>query len=109
VEGAEHLKRHESTFRHANERIQHAAHLNGYTGLVPFICECADERCTEIIRLSLADYEGVRSHPRRFVVAPGHDADRGGLVAARPRYAIVERSGHAGAVAEAEDRPSRPG
>jgi hypothetical protein len=90
------LERHESTFRHANERIQQAADLNGYTGLVPFICECAEERCTEIIRLSLADYEDVRSQPRRFVVAPGHDegdGPGGRLVAEHPGYAIVERSG----------------
>lgn len=107
---AERAARNESTFREANERIQHAARDNSFSGLVPFICECAEERCTEIIRLSLDQYEEVRSHPRRFAVAPGHDADGGAggqLVAEHPAYAIVEKTGAAGALAEARERRSR--
>jgi hypothetical protein len=75
------------------------------SGQVPFICECADERCTEIVRLSLDGYEDVRSHPRRFFNAPGHEALSVGAGAAvvveeLPGYVLVDKIDIAGEVAE---------
>ena len=67
----ERIARNDATFRHANERIERAAE-QADVELVPFLCECADERCTEIVRVSLADYEAVREHPERFLTAPDH-------------------------------------
>ena len=71
--------------------------------LVPFICECADLTCVEIVRLELADYEAVRTHPRRFVNAPGHDRAGGSavrVVSDHGDWIVVEKVGHAGEVAE---------
>jgi hypothetical protein len=72
---------------------------------VPFLCECADERCTEIVRLSLEGYEDVRSHPRRFFNAPGHEqlsvrAGAAVVVEKLPGYVLVEKINIAGKVAE---------
>jgi hypothetical protein len=113
VEGnADRVARNESTFREANERIHRTAHEYWHDGLVPFICECADRGCKQIIQLSLEDYAEVRAHPRRFVVAPGHDADggpAGRIVAEHSTYAVVEKTGRSGALAEERDARSRRG
>jgi hypothetical protein len=45
----------------------------------------------------------VRSHPRRFVVLPGHQEPAVGLaVEVHPGYVVVEKRGEAGLIAEAE-------
>jgi hypothetical protein len=99
---AERVARNEAVFREANDRIEGSARDNDFTGLVPFICECAEVDCTEIIQLSLAQYEEVRSHPRRFAVAPGHEDDEPSsrLVSEHERFAIVEKTGEAGELVE---------
>ena len=67
------------------------------------VCECADEECTQRIAISVAEYELVRSDPRRFVVAAGHaDESIERVVAGRGSYEIVEKRGDAGLVAQME-------
>jgi hypothetical protein len=58
--------------RDANDEIRDAAKRHDVNERVPFLCECVDPRCTEIIRLSLTEYDEVRAEPTGFVVAPGH-------------------------------------
>jgi hypothetical protein len=75
------------------------------SGQVPFICECADERCTKIVRISLDRYEDVRSQPRRFFNAPGHQAlsvSAGAAVVIEnlPGYVVVDKIEIAGEIAE---------
>ena len=97
----ERLGRNNSTFRDANEKIAEAAGKYEVVEKVPFICECATESCTEIVRLSLAEYEEVRSPPTRFFVAPGHQASEGvvSLQEDRGGYVVLEKEGRAGEVA----------
>jgi hypothetical protein len=65
--------RNESIFREANERIaERRDELDAVDGLTPFLCECEDETCTAIMRISNADYAQVRRDPVYFVVVPGH-------------------------------------
>jgi hypothetical protein len=45
-----------ATFRNANERISAAAGVYDVDMPVPFICECADRACSEILRLELDEY-----------------------------------------------------
>jgi hypothetical protein len=92
-------------FRQANEQIEAAADRMGLIGRVPFICECADPSCTEIVRLSNEAYEEVRQHPRRFFTAPGHqtiavEAGAATLVEEHKTNVIVEKIGVAGEIAE---------
>jgi hypothetical protein len=99
----------QSRFREANERIELAAHGMTLNGLVPFICECADERCAEIVRLSLEGYEEVRHNPRLFFCAPRHqaiavDTGAGVLVEETPGCVLVETIGVAAEVAADEYR-----
>ena len=95
----------QSIFRVANEQIELSAEKMALPGPVPFICECADAACTEIVRMSLAEYERVRSDPRVFFSATGHEAvdvnTGAGRVQARlPAYVLVQKTGIAGEIAE---------
>ena len=38
-----------------------------------FFCECGRRGCKAQVRLTGAQYEGVRADARRFVIAPGHE------------------------------------
>jgi hypothetical protein len=99
------LARNEALFRQVNERLKDVSELLGTADSGPeFVCECADEGCTERIRLSLAEYEWLRANPRHFVVLPGHqrdDLER--VVEDRGRYLVVEKIGVPGEIAEDPD------
>lgn len=101
----EKIARNNSMFRDANEDIEAAAGDFGLTPdlMSPFICECSDTRCMQIVRLTIEEYRRVRSEPRWFVHAVGHETEIEGAV--RPveeheRYTIVEKIGEAGSHAE---------
>lgn len=112
-EQAARIARNESRFREANERVEAVAERTGGTMTpVPFICECGDRDCTAIVRLAPAEYERVRSGPRRFVCCPGHELLAPGharVIESTARFEIVEKLGPAGALAEALDRRTASG
>lgn len=92
----------ESTFRGANDEIRAAAAAHGLDveRCMPFICECADPRCTTVIMLSLEEYNEVRANPRCFVHAVGHeDASPAVTVRETDRFILVEKVAEAGRVA----------
>jgi hypothetical protein len=73
---------------------------------VPFICECADPACTELVRLSLAEYEAVRADSRHFLNAPGHEVNADGygrVVSNQDGYVVVEKLGEAAKIVEQLD------
>lgn len=101
----ERAARNEALFREVNEQ---ACSLAGSRSSSPaaellIVCECSDDSCTQRVSLSLAAYEAVRANPRFFVVVPGHDNDFEHVVDRANGYAIVEKEGHAGRVAEETD------
>jgi hypothetical protein len=101
----ERIAQNQSTFREANERIEAVADSMALEGTMPFICECPQRACTEIVRLSLDEYEAVRQNPRRFFCAPDHqqlavDAGVAVVVEQTPGYVIADKIGEAGKVAE---------
>ncbi len=67
--------------RARNTRIGEAArrHHFGRDAPVPFICECDDERCDALIRLTVEEYETARS-TADYLVAPGHQVDHAQIV-----------------------------
>lgn len=69
----EHSRRTSLLFRDVNERINALA--DGWRSAQPqeLVCECSDEACTAAIAVSRTDYDGVRTHPGWFLVAPGHE------------------------------------
>jgi hypothetical protein len=102
----ERVARNDAIFREANEGIQEAASKYDLLEQVPFICECADGDCRELIVLSMDEYEEIRGNPRHFLNAPGHVRAAQGaaeVVNDRGRYTIVEKKGYAGELVEELD------
>jgi hypothetical protein len=105
---AERVARNQATFRDANERIHVAAAIVDVEP-VPFICECPRRECTQLTRLTMAEYEEVRSNGRRFFAAPGHEVcEVDGVTIAqlterRETFSVLEKVGEAGEVALALD------
>jgi hypothetical protein len=110
---AERVARNDAAFREANDRINDVAEsFDRPDGeLLPFLCECADVRCTEILRLTPSEYEAVRREPTRFLNAQGHVRNAEGwarVVEEFDRYTVVEKIGEAGEIAaELDARPER--
>jgi hypothetical protein len=99
---AEQVARNDAIFREASEQIERVAQQLDGTEHVPFICECADLSCREIVRLTLFEYEDIRSSPVRFVVTAGHELEGTELeevVARHPEYVVVEKRAEAGPIA----------
>ena len=97
----------QTLFREVNERVKE---LNdGFTLVTPlgeWICECANDTCTERVEMSATEYEKIRGDGARFFVAPGdeHVWPDVELVRERnDRYWIVEKVGRAGEIAESGD------
>ena len=99
----ERAAKNEISFREANERLGEKRVELDAEGRTPFLCECSDPRCTELVRLTLAEYERVRSNPRWFLVAAGHDPGASRTTEEHGAYEIVEKTGVAGAIAEEQD------
>jgi hypothetical protein len=97
----------QTLFRDVNERIKE---LNeGFTLFTPlgeWICECANDTCTERVEMSATEYEKIRSEGTRFFVAPRDehvwpDVER--VMDRCERYWIVEKVGQAGELAKEGD------
>ncbi|MDX6509369.1 MAG: hypothetical protein QOG81_1121 [Gaiellaceae bacterium] len=107
---AERVARNDATFREANEHIAERADAYGVDGLIPFICECAEETCTEIVRLTPDEYAHVRSDGAHFLNAHGHVVAAQGharVVEEHERYTIEEKVGRAGEITRKLD-PRKP-
>lgn len=101
---AEKIARNNAAFRDANESIEQTAETYGLAreDSVPFICECSDRSCVEIIRMTLTEYDHIRSNPRWFAHAPNHEEHIEGVVSPverHSRYVVVEKINRAGDVA----------
>ncbi len=104
----ERIGRNEALFREVNERIREVSGtLESVSGssAVEFVCECSRTECHASVELELADYERIRSHPARFLIAVGHlwspEAER--LVEEHPGFSVVEKFGDAAAAAAEAD------
>jgi hypothetical protein len=101
--GVERIARNDAIFREANEGIGQAAEDQRVDMRIPFICECADHSCREIVPLTLDEYTQIRSDPLHFVNAPGHEASAHGwaeVVARTNGHVTVEKLGQAGEIVE---------
>jgi anti-sigma B factor antagonist len=83
--------RNQALFREVNERIEQLADDFGTDGQNRLICECGNPECTQQIELSAAEYEQVRAHASRFVVALNHEnPETESIVEQNDRFAVVE-------------------
>lgn len=93
-------------FRTANERLRRVVATYRFEpeDRAPFICECADPDCFEVVMVSVEEYDRVRANPSWFVLVAGHEGDeetQERVLEAEHGYVIVEK---VGAAEEAERR-----
>jgi hypothetical protein len=102
----ERAAKNEATFRRANEILEEKAEDLGLSDeRTQYLCECQDERCTAVIRLTREEYEAVRAHPTRFVMAPGHQEAGQRVLQEEPGFTVIEKHGEEGdLVAEKDPR-----
>ena len=99
----ERVARNNVIFRSANDQIRAAADQYDGATRIPFICECTDERCREIILLTRAEYERIRAVPTHFLNCPGHEAHAAGwaeVVEQHSHYVTVEKLGRAAEIVD---------
>jgi hypothetical protein len=104
----EHAARNEATFRLANEGLEEkAAELGFGQARTPYLCECEDPACTKVVHLTREEYEAVRTHPKRFVLVPGHQGSDERVIEEQDAFTIVEKRGEEGdLVGELDPRSS---
>src|SRR2546423_820172 len=109
MERTRRLAENEARFRAVNERVERRRlEAGGGEEPIEFVCECGDADCAEPIRLTVAEYEWLRSDPERFAVVPGHEKDlEGEVVRDEGRFRVLEKVGAAGEVARETD-PREP-
>lgn len=101
----------ELRFRTINEKVEELGEELFDDGseaprVYDFVCECDDAHCTERIAMTIAEYEALRAHAKRFVVAPAakHVNEAIERVVDRSsRYWVVEKTGEAAEIADADD------
>src|SRR5919201_6867647 len=105
----ERVARNEALFREFNERVEDMAESldlrdEGDSLRIGFVCECGNLDCLDRLELTRAAYEEVRSDPRRFVVAPGHeDMNIARVVGRGGGYLVAEKIDEAADVAIEND------
>jgi hypothetical protein len=101
----ERLARNEALFREVNERVRAIAAVHGDDEhIYEFYCECSNADCTFHLRATVAEYEAVRAHGDRFMVAPQHslpEIER--VVEQDERWWVVEKTGEPGELVEKLD------
>jgi hypothetical protein len=102
----ERAARNEVLFRDVNEQVDRLSGRLVESAEVDLVCECSDDACIERLEVPRDVYASVRSNPRRFIVARGHESDVERVVDRAPSWTIVEKTGAAGRIAE-ESRPRR--
>ena len=101
--------RNQALFREVNERIEHVGQSFATDGQTSFLCECGNREFTQTIDLSRSEYERVRAHASRFVVALNHEnPEVESVVEQNSRFAIVETyAGAASRIARESDPRSQ--
>ncbi|HET7051887.1 MAG TPA: hypothetical protein VFI54_26690 [Solirubrobacteraceae bacterium] len=98
------VARNESVAREVNEAIEHGRGPADVQAPLAFRCECGRLGCNTLIEVTMGEYERVRSHPRQFLVATGHEqTEFETVVRAGETYSVVEKQDEAGRLAEARD------
>lgn len=84
------LARNEVLFREVNERIEEVASADN--GMFEFLCECGVAECTEVVRMTVAEYEAVRADSATFALVRGHEIEEiEDVVSTTDRFNVVRK------------------
>jgi hypothetical protein len=105
-QGKQRIAMNEATFRKVNEGMEVG---QDPAGLLTFVCECGRLGCSQLIQLTRAEYETVRSNSRRFAIVEGHELlEVEAIVERTDRYVVVEKSAGIEAEIVEQTDPRRP-
>ncbi|HEY7967004.1 MAG TPA: hypothetical protein VID68_08250 [Solirubrobacteraceae bacterium] len=98
------IAQNEALFRDVNESIARGHWPGEPEQPLALRCECGNLNCNMLVEVSGAEYEQIRSDPRRFVLVPGHEIATVETVIERGAdHVVVEKVGEAGKVARKTD------
>jgi hypothetical protein len=104
--------RNENLFREVNDRIEdlsknvEAQGIAPEGGLIEFHCECGRESCDERVRMTVVEYQRVRSDNDRFAVVPGHETPEvEAVVDSGERFLVVDKLPEAEPLVGADGKP----
>jgi hypothetical protein len=103
MKSLERATQNELRFREVNKHIEERRAELRIEERVPYVCECEDARCRELVRLSPAEYRTARVDDRHFILADGHPFRSGRIVDRSDGYIVVEKDGEAAEVIEREE------
>ena len=103
MKSLERATQNELRFREVNKNIEERRAELRIEERVPYVCECEDARCRELVRLSPAEYRAARVDERHFILAHGHPFRSGRIVDRSDGYVVVEKDGEAAEVIEREE------
>jgi hypothetical protein len=104
----ERMALNEAASREINEEIEQAHQGDPPGRRMRIACECALKACDEVIEITMAEYQDVRSDPRQFAIVPEHfigDIER--IVFENERFAIVAKRAGTPADVVTETDPRR--
>jgi hypothetical protein len=97
----------ENTFREINEQLVPSVALDADEDeLYDVVCECARVDCTELVPVTVSEYNAVRETGEQFIVAPSAEhvtLAHERVIERNDRYWIVEKVAVAGDVADELD------
>ena len=87
------IAENEAVFRDSNRRLDERYQELGIVAeRIPFLCECGNERCTQVITLTPGEYAQIRAHPSYFLLVPGHQILASEtVIAEHDGYTVVEK------------------
>jgi hypothetical protein len=98
------IARNETSYRQVNEAIEAGRADRGDDPPRPYMCECGLLECNELVELTVAEYEAVRSHPARFFMKDGHEIlDVEQVVERHERYIVAQKVERGDAIARETD------
>lgn len=103
-------ERNQQLFREVNRRISDVNATFDATAAddeLDFVCECADASCTEMVPLSLSEYQRVPRAGNYFLVKVGHQASHQRIVVRATDYVVVEEPAVDGTTAAVSHQESR--
>jgi hypothetical protein len=110
MEGREaRMASNEALLREVNERIHEVGEglqVLPDDELLDFRCECGAAACEDLVSMTRAEYEHVRSDNDRFALLPGHEEEEIERVMERTdRYVIVDKRPEAEPYVGADGKP----
>jgi hypothetical protein len=99
----------EALSRQVNQAIEESQPPGAQESTAEFLCECAYQYCTCLLKLTPREYDRIHADPRRFIVLSGHeDPEVETVVASHADYLTVEKRGEAAEQAKAMGESTGP-